>query len=888
MQQKKPFQMPPEKQGVWNQIPSSEEEWTEKAIDKAPTHRKDATLRDEVSKVISPWIGHFRAQYHQLRQTAMDYTEVAAELTQQYYDKLLEWLVPEYEELTNEASHQLNNAENTALELARDVAEASEEILMQVEGAIERLPIKSISKDGALQTKEGRNFLAIDLTGYPPEFLRKVVGQLHELGMDEAYKLTYEVSISGSTLDAHLEFLKQQVDQHGPVAWKKFSPKAMLPFETLHKMYLSLCEKVRKRHKVIRPLLVINEDAFEKLLYKLKGDNEVRQALSYTRITTQELTVYLLGLFQNLSRSNTKPYRVYKVKESEQGTLGATVPDELHFFDTWARGTTKPLWSEGEEEETKPTTTWYASLTLHLPEGLSTVLKKEATLKDLILPHVTSESRKVYLSQIARPAPKDGKPAKRYRTYARRKMLRFTRADNLDKDELEEALFKFDDNYDRARLEVLDKMRGRYYGGVVRNIKMIEGHNRRPFLVSPVTVVLESISKEDLESFLYDFEETLVNEDIWFEIPDTWREHETNFHKILPVITDWEADEDNLVTLPQWDYAIVSDVFYDSVPIPPSSIVFGLLKKDGMPLGTELAILAGQGAHGAGKSFLGKILAMFIRLFNPWRRVIVVDNTGAAELAGATKETFVDQAKQKGWVDIAAAHGGDVLYAIEYETPEEWLEALLEMEKSGSRFIVIYPDRSKHAREKDIVMLNWLLGALRRFQRSDLYGEREIQQALIVEDALAWNADVEGADGLPSRMKLFTQDVFNQCISSGTLLYASAQAAEAIAKSDPAAHAITKDTVIAWFNFVTSGHGTSPEAIGMTDFTPEGAALKQRTHEAMERQAPATIGVPENPGDCVVTIRNVVSEEAEILIPSDDIRTPDGQTFKQLLSRKKA
>lgn len=803
--------------------------------------------------------------------------------------RFISWAVPKLTEFSKEASQGLNVAESVAHRFAESAVETSEEGLMQVEGAIERLPLDRISQKGVLRTKEGRTFVVIDLSGFPPEILRTLVGQLHSLGMKEAIKLTYEVSISGTTMDAHLDYLQKQVAENGHT-WAKYSPRATLPFETLHRWYLDLCEKIRGQHKVIRPLLIVKEDALERLLHKLRGNKEVQAILAYRQMTADELTIYLLGVFQNLSRGNTKPYQEYQVRKTNgEGTLGATVPEELHFFDWGARGTTPALWSETEEEEPELRKTWYSSFTLYLPEGLSTDLKQgEGTLKDLLFPLINHEGRKFYLSQTIRPAPKGGRAEERFKTITRRRMLRFTGADSIKGDALEEALERHGEDYSKARQELLGERKWRYYSGVTTNIEIIDRKNRKPFFASPITVVLETDTKEDLETFHYDFGEALRDEDIWFEAPDWWEEQERNFHQILPTLVDWETNEDNLVTIPQWDSALTADVFYESVPISPSALVFGRFKRDGKPLGAELAVIAGQGTHASGKSFLGKIIATFLRLFDPWRRVIVIDNTGAADLAGVTKEAFVDESRQKGWVDIARAHGGDILYAIEYDTPDEWLEALIEWEKIGSRFLVIYPDRSKRAREKDIAMLYWLLGALRRFHRPDLFGEREIQQALIVDDALAYNADVEGADGLPSRMRLLTQDVFNQCISSGTLMYLTEQAADAVAKSDAAAHAVTTGTIIAWINFVTSGHGAVPRSVGMEAHTPEGAALIQRTAASLEKIAPTSIGVPENPGECVVTIRNIKEEDAEILIPSDAVLTPDGLTFKQLHSRKKA
>jgi hypothetical protein len=826
---------------------------------------------------------------NRLRLSVIAKIKAAATLTRDTTVRFASWAAPELEELSQGASRDLNVAEEVAQGFAENTIETSGEALMRVEGAIERLPIDRINQKGVLRTKEDRTFVVIDLSGFPPEVLRTLVYQLHSLGTEEAYKLTYEVSISGTTMDAHLEYVREQVAKNGH-KWEEFSPRATLPLKVLYMWYLDLCEKIRGQHKTIKPLLTIKEDALEKLLFKLRGDQETQAILDYRKMSSEELAMFFLGVFQNLSRDNPKPYQEYQVRKTDgEGTWAAIVPEEPHFFDWGARYTTQALWSEEEGEETELRKTWYTSFTLYLPEGLSTELQAgEGTLKELLFPIITHDGRKLFLSQTIRPAPKGGRAEERFRKIARQRMLRKTGADSLDSGDLEEALAKHNDDYDQARLAVLDEPRGRYYSGVTTNLEIIRKKLRRPFLTSPITMVLETDSKEDLEVFQDTLEEALRNENIWYEAPQWWEEHETNFHHILPVISDWETDEGELVTIPQWDDALTADLFYESLPVPPTALVFGRLKKDGKPLGTELAIIAGQGAHSSGKSFLGKILATFLRLFDPWRRVIVIDNTGAAELAGADKKTFVDKSKQKGWVDIAHAHGGDVLYAIEYDTPEEWIAALLAWEQSGSRFLVIYPDRSKQSRQKDIAMLNWLLGALRNFHRADLFGEREIQQAVVIDDALAWNADVEGADGLQSRMKLLTQDVFNQCISSGALMYLSAQAAEAMAKSDSASHAVTTGTIIAWVNFVTSGHGAVPRAIGMEAHTAEGAALIQRTAAGLERIAPTSIGVPENPGECIITVRNVREAAAEILIPSDAVKTPEGLTFKQLHSRKKA
>jgi hypothetical protein len=710
--------------------------------------------------------------------------------------------------------------------------------LLETEGILERLPIKRINKDGVVFTKEGKRFLVFDLSGMSGDDIRNIVQELHSIGPGTRFKIIYEFAIKGDKTSEHLKWILGKAEENKG-KFEKYSPKAKISEQTILNWYLEVVRTIRKIHRSTRPLLVIPEfDCTRRLLHLLKE----------RRLTGIELAGFLVSYFDRLDEENTIPWMEYRASlESGDSIVESLLPDSMNHKNGFVVSSKESRWKPKESSENRYV--YFANYTIYEHRDLT-------ELGPVLLSLVTNHTRSLYMSTNILPVLNNSR-----RTYIRRirKAIKAQAGILNLKTQIRDARRLYPKDTKEVYRHVLSEDTFNYWKGAESSLYEIEKRNREAFSATTMNLTIKAYTLEELDLFKKDLELTLKDHQIWFTKTTNWSDQELGVQSILPCITEDQA-RDSQYTVPQYDYGLVKNLYFEAMKIPKEGIGVGVTTVDGTFVVLDLGLYAGTGTYGSGKSMWAKLVAVFIRLINPEIRVIVVDNSGAAYERTAGLASVTDP-KQRGWVNWADLIGGDIVFARNYENnPSELINELDQVR--DSRFLLYYPDRQ--LRELDLAFMKWLFNDLRRFSSTEKR-ERDIQQVLIVDDIGSWNNDPK-REG-ESRMLEFTQTLMDQCVSTGTMVLITQQTPVQTQKADETSHSIFVMGMSGWFNFQTGDHPDIPQAIGMRPWTKAGQKLMESTAQYLEDIITPGIGSPENPGYCVVSIHNVRSVPAKIIVP---------------------
>jgi len=721
------------------------------------------------------------------------------------------------------------------------VLNVSSELRLNSEGLLQRQPIRFVKRNGDIVTKEGRILALIDLSGLSQAETIRVVNELHGLGPAYPFKLIWEGRVSGAIIAEHVSWLLRQAEQNKH-KYLQFSPRATLDFDTLLRWYLEVAEAIRRGHRQVRPLLVVSKRA-------LKGDLGF---LAERQLGSIEVSLYLLGLLDTLSEWDDQPFREAQEQSREKGILPTVTPDTLDFYQEVIVAEKSSIWPnrEGQAAQRK---TFLSSFNIY---ALPSVEK----LRTLLLPYLAHEDRRFYISLSSQAVPLDGRT--RFLKYAKKDLRTFSGVDKV-RAQLPAGWSRSSKDEKTALLSTaLESVAKALYVVDFENaMDIIPRLERSCFRVSPLTLVIRTTTKEDLREFHKEVKQELKNSKVWFEEPEDWPENEFNLYNVLPTLVEREVTPE-ILNVPAWQDLLKDSLHAQAPYVPREGIICGVLDEDGSPLAFDLTILSAQGTPSSGKTMTAKVLAAFFRLADPERRVIVFDNTVAAQRVGQDNRPVIDEAQHQGWVQWAELTGGKVIYSALYETPQELVKALEAVE--DERFIVYYPERAK--KQNDLAALGWVLNAMRRFSRSGEFGEFDLQQMVVFDDILPWDSDINTPDNPGMRMETLSKDVLTQCISTGSMVILTLQTARAVQLSNPSSHDVITTDVRAWLNFVTPGHGDVAGSIGMRPYTREGEALIDKTSAYMAALAPLGSGSTRDPGRCVVTFHNIDAKLARILV----------------------
>lgn len=716
----------------------------------------------------------------------------------------------------------------------------SSELRLNSEGLLQRQPLKFIKRNGDIVTKEGRILALIDLTGLSQVELIRVINELHELGPAYPFKLLWEGKVSGATISEHVSWLLEQAEQNKH-KYLKLSPLATLDFDIWLRWYLEVAEAIRRGHRLVRPLLVVSKRA-------LKGGLGF---LAQRQLGSIEVSLYLLGLLDTLSEWDDQPFREAQEVTRERGVLSAVTPDTLDFYQEIVVARKSSIWPN-EQGENSQRNTFLSSFKIY---ALPSIEK----LRKLLLPYLVDEDRRFYISLTSQAVPLEGRS--RFLKYAKKDLRTLSGVDRV-RSQLPLGWSRLaDENKVAVLTNALESVaKAQYVIDFENAMDVIPRMERSCFRVSPITLVIRSTTKEDLREFSKQVKLELKNSNVWFEEPEDWPENEYNLYHSLPSLVEREMSTE-ILNIPAWQDLLKDSLHAKTPYVPREGIICGVLDDDGSPLAFDLTIISAQGTPSSGKTMAAKVLAAFFRLADPERRVIVFDNTVAAQRMGLDNRPVIDEARQHGWVQWAELMGGKVIYAALYDTPEELVKALQDVEEE--RFIVYYPERAK--KQHDLAALGWVLNAMRRFSKPE-FGEFDLQQMVVFDDILPWDSDINTADNPGMRMDTLAKDVLTQCISTGSLAVLTLQTARAVQLSNPSSHDVITTDVRAWLNFVTPGHGDVAGSIGMRPSTREGEALIDKTSAYMAALAPLGSGSTRDPGRMVVTFHNIDAVFGRILV----------------------
>lgn len=815
-------------------------------------HRTLRAVRTRLAIIAGRIVGTSQRTYARLRQAIqLGYTK-----TLETDERLAEWLVPFVQESVAQADREIVAVERTTETVVGKLGEQSETMRLTSEEIVARMPITAIDPNGRVRTKEGRSFVICDVSGLVPDVLRAIVEYIHGTGPKYPVKFLWEIGITGTTIAEHLKYMNAMVEKNRHL-WDEFPEKPKLSFDTLYRWYRETCEAIRRVHRATRSLIVIPEPIFRGPLAELMGSRVLDQS---------ELALHMLGLNHEFNYLDQRAYEEYQYRKVQGETeLAALTPSNLDFLGEWIEAYTQSMWPTEDSSTPDMRRSYYKTLTIYDPAGVEAI-------KNLVIPHIKHIGRKVYVSMVAQPLSEKPKLLTRAMDTARKRMMRRTGWYGLPPQERKQALAHHPGDLLSAYKAALKERYFNYLTGVMGGINAISKQDRKPFLATPVTLIMKAQTYEDLEDMNVGITRALTDAKIWYEMPNRWEEQEELYHQLLPCITDAEAS-DRVVEIPQTNDYLVAYLFKRTIDIPVEGIYVGIFT-DGTPISLDLGIIIADGAHGSGKTQFAKNAAALIRIANPGRRVIVIDNSGAAATYAADKTTIIKEASMRGWVQWAHNTGGKVVYAVNHKTPESLLEELRSIEHYP--FIVYYPDQQ--LRKHDIACFHWLHNALREYARPDIYSERDVQQMVVFDDILSYNADPPGEE---NRMRLLTNFVLNQCVSTGTLAILTFPTAAATEKADPSSHEVMKTTHTAAFHFPTASFGNVPGALGMLPITAEGEALIQLTSMQLAAIAPKGLGSPQEPGRCVITMHNIESVEGQTVVHPKILQETSRKVLKE-------